>query len=99
MTKISTVFKLLLPSLIPITQLALAASSAAQNVDQVAQREVERRQAAMPRGGQVHGSGIDPARSFGRALRSELPSRRGAARADAKAWAIQPNDGPEIHRE
>jgi general secretion pathway protein D len=50
MTKISTIFKLLLPSLIPITQLALAASSAAQSVDQVAQREVERRQAAMPRG-------------------------------------------------
>src|SRR2546428_9895480 len=50
MTKISTVFKLLLPSLIPITQLALAATSAAQSVDQVAQREVERRQAAMPRG-------------------------------------------------
>ena len=50
MTKISTVFKLLLPSLIPITQLALAASSAAQNVDQVTQREVERRQAAVPRG-------------------------------------------------
>ncbi len=50
MTKISKVFKLLIPSLIPITQLALAASSAAQSVDQVAQREVERRQAAMPRG-------------------------------------------------
>src|SRR6266849_4161042 len=50
MIKNSTVFKLLLPSLIPITQLALAAASAAQSVDQVAQREVERRQAAMPRG-------------------------------------------------
>src|SRR5712692_9918030 len=50
MIKNSTVFKLLLLSLIPITQLALAATSAAQSVDQVAQREVERRQAAMPRG-------------------------------------------------
>src|SRR5438132_4811738 len=50
MTKISTLFRLLLPSLIPITQLALVATSTAQSVDQVAQREVERRQAAMPRG-------------------------------------------------
>src|SRR5438876_672234 len=50
MTKISTLFRLLLPSLIPITQLALVATSTAQSVDQVAQREVERRQAAVPRG-------------------------------------------------
>src|SRR5712691_5749397 len=50
MIKNSTVLKILLPALIPIAQLALAAPSAAQSVDQVAQREVERRQAAMPRG-------------------------------------------------
>src|SRR5438477_12900181 len=50
MTKISTLFRLLLPSLIPITQLALVATSAAQSIDQVEQREVERRQAAVPRG-------------------------------------------------
>ncbi|PYL57950.1 MAG: type II and III secretion system protein, partial [Verrucomicrobia bacterium] len=50
MIKNSTVFKLLLPSLIPVLQLALATPSAAQSVDQVAQREIERRQAAMPRG-------------------------------------------------
>ncbi len=50
MIRNSTVLKILLPALIPIAQLALAALSAAQSVDQVAQREVERRQAAMPRG-------------------------------------------------
>src|SRR5229473_7683409 len=50
MIKNSTVLKILLPALIPIAQLALATPSAAQSVDQVAQREVERRQAAMPRG-------------------------------------------------
>ncbi|MDP9292618.1 MAG: type II and III secretion system protein, partial [Verrucomicrobiota bacterium] len=41
---------MLLPSLISISQMALAAASAAQSVDQVAQREVERRQSALPRG-------------------------------------------------
>src|SRR5437879_8287624 len=50
MIKNSTVFKLLLPTLSPVLQLALATPSAAQGVDQVAQREVERRQAAVPRG-------------------------------------------------
>jgi general secretion pathway protein D len=49
MIKTSTV-KVLLPSLIPILQMAFCLTSAAQNVDQVAQREVERRQAAVPRG-------------------------------------------------
>jgi general secretion pathway protein D len=50
MIKISTILKVLLPSLISISQMALAAASAAQSVDQVAQREVERRQSALPRG-------------------------------------------------
>ena len=50
MIKNSTILKVLLPSLISISQMALAAASAAQSVDQVAQREVERRQSALPRG-------------------------------------------------
>src|SRR5438105_795609 len=50
MTKISTLFRLLFPKLIAVLQLALATHSAAQSVNQVAQREVERRPAAMPRG-------------------------------------------------
>ena len=46
----TSIVKVLLPSLIPILQMAFCLTSAAQNVDQVAEREVERRQAAVPRG-------------------------------------------------
>src|SRR5205814_10466917 len=49
-TKTSNHIRLLLHGLIPNTQLALVATSTAQSVDQVAQREVERRLAAVPRG-------------------------------------------------
>ncbi len=50
MIKTSTVLKALLPGLIPISQIAFCLTASAQSVDQVAQREVERRQAAVPRG-------------------------------------------------